>query len=37
MQDYMVKHPSIFERQALETVQRWAVDIESVNVPESLS
>lgn len=29
VQDYLTKHPSIFETQAAETVQRWMVDIQS--------
>lgn len=36
VQDYMAKHPWIFERQASETVQRWMVDIQSEDLSVSL-
>ncbi|KAJ6091038.1 hypothetical protein N7499_003752 [Penicillium canescens] len=37
VKDYMAKHPWVFEEQAPETVQRWLVGIETMDVPRSLS
>ncbi|KAJ5465997.1 hypothetical protein N7530_009784 [Penicillium desertorum] len=37
VQDYMAKHPSVFESQAAKAVQRWMLDIEDVKLPASLS
>ena len=37
VQDYMAKHPSVFESQAPEMVQRWMLDIEGVKLLGSLS
>jgi hypothetical protein len=37
VKDYMAKHPLIFEEQAPETVQRWLVGIETMDVPRSVS
>ncbi|OQD78762.1 hypothetical protein PENANT_c083G09793 [Penicillium antarcticum] len=37
VKDYMAKHPLVFEEQAPETVQRWLVGIETMDVPRSLS
>jgi hypothetical protein len=37
VQDYMAKHPSIFEVQAPGMLQRWTADIEALSTPGSLS
>ncbi|KAJ6093710.1 hypothetical protein N7499_003041 [Penicillium canescens] len=37
VQDYMAKHPSIFEVQAPQMIQRWTADIEALSTPGSLS
>ncbi|OGE47037.1 hypothetical protein PENARI_c073G06512 [Penicillium arizonense] len=37
VQDYMAKHPSIFEVQAPGMIQRWTADIEALSTPGSLS
>ena len=37
VQDYMAKHPSIFESQDPEMVERWMLNIESVISAGSLS
>lgn len=33
LQDYMAKHPSSFEKQAPETVQRWLVGVNNMDLP----
>ncbi|CAG8260969.1 unnamed protein product [Penicillium olsonii] len=37
VQDYMARHPSIFEDQAPDMIQRWLVEIESVELSECMS
>lgn len=37
VQDYMARHPSIFEDQAPYMIQRWILDIGSVKLSESMS
>lgn len=37
VQDYMAGHPSIFEDQAPDMIQRWILDIGSVKLSESMS
>lgn len=37
VQDYMAKHPSIFEDQASEMVRRWILDIRSLKLSETMS